>query len=78
MTLKETKVYFIYSKEQLELRRNLAKKTGRTFIPGTVTVRGANQIYTEILDNLPSRFSDSVVVAIGNIGSFNYKESVIE
>lgn len=73
-----SKVYFIYSKQQLNMRRQLAEKIGGTFIPGTVTVQGTNKIYTEILSELPSRFSDSKVIAIGELSSFNYKEAVIE
>ncbi len=71
--------YFMYSREQLRVKKELETKIGRTFIPGTVIVNGNKKQYTEMCTS-PSnaRFTDSAVVIAGDIRTITYTEPKVE
>ena len=58
--------YFIYSAEQLKLRREIEAKMGKKFVIGQVIVSGARKPFTELSSNPKSRFSDAKIVAEGD------------
>ena len=56
--------YFIYSAEQKKEKQDIAKKTGGTYIPGTVIVNGRPKPYTDIVrDSSKFRYGDTSLVA---------------
>ena len=67
--------YFMYSRSQLDLRKKLEVKNGRTFVPGNVIINGVKKQYTE-LSNTPknNKFSDSIIVWSGDISTVKYTE----
>lgn len=73
MLSKTDYVYFIYSKEHMELMTNIAKKRGKTITLGTVIVNGSPKKYTDIVSS-PSatRYTDAVVVTSGILGNIKY------
>ena len=58
--------YFIYSSEQLKLRKSVEAKMGKTFKCGTVIVNGTRKPFTELSTRPTSRFSDAIIVAQGD------------
>lgn len=64
--------YFIYSRNQLEFKREREKKLGKTFKPGWVIVNGKKKNITEISLNGSIKFSDSIIVASGEEKDFKY------
>ena len=64
--------YFLYSSEQLKLRKDVETRMGRKFKPGTVIVNGSRKLFTELSPNPTSRFSDAIVVAQGDPTLMNY------
>lgn len=65
--------YFLYSASQLNKRKELEAKMGKTFIPGTVLYKGQKVIYTELssVPN-PSHIPDSKIVAQGEVPGIKY------
>lgn len=60
-----SKVYFVYSYEQYNIRKEVEDKLGKKYIPGKVMVDGMQKEYTDILDNLNfNRYSDIKIVAV--------------
>ena len=73
MLSKTDYVYFIYSKEQMELMKNIAKRRGKNLTLGTVIVNGLPKAYTDIvLDPSNARFTDAIVVTSGILGDIKY------
>lgn len=70
--------YFMFSKQQMNMVVESAKKTGRLYTPGTVLVMGSIKQFTEILKEPNSRFSDAVVVAKGELDQMRFTEPKIE
>lgn len=70
--------YFMFSKQQMNMLSESAKKTGRTYIPGTVLVVGSIKQFTEILKEPNSRFSDAIIVTKGELEKIKYTEPKIE
>lgn len=66
-------VYFLYSKNQYNIRKEVEKNLGKVFIPGKVLNNGRWIDYTEISSNPYNRYADSIVVAEGKINDFNYQ-----
>lgn len=67
--------YFMFSVQQLNLRKDVEKQLGRTYRPGVVLVNGEYKQYTEILnDPKKSRFSDATVVASGILDEMIYRK----
>lgn len=65
--------YFIYSKEQMELKKSVEERLGRTFNIGHVIVKGIARPYTEITtDPKCIRFSDAEIVVYGDIRQLKY------
>lgn len=68
------KKYFIYSKEQEQLRYNIELKLGKKFLPGIIIIDGSEYNFTEIVDNLSKlKYSDSEIVAYADIRSATYR-----
>lgn len=64
-------VYFLYSEEQIKEKNQIMKKTGKTFVPGTVVVNGTRKKFTQLsTDSKLDRFIDTVLVAEGYEKSF--------
>ncbi|MCK9198087.1 MAG: hypothetical protein M0P49_00620 [Bacilli bacterium] len=71
--------YFMYSREQLRVKKAIEAKIGRTFIPGTVIVNGSKKQYTEMSTSPnATRFYDSVVVMNGDIRGIVYTDPKVE
>lgn len=67
--------YFLFSKEQMDMRKEIESKTNRIYIPGQVMIKGKPHIFTEISETIDSRFKDSKVVAkVEDISLARYKE----
>lgn len=64
--------YFLYSSEQLKLRKSIESKMGRTFRTGMVIVNGTRKPFTELSSNPTSRFSDAIIVAKGDPTLMSY------
>lgn len=65
--------YFMYSREQHNIRQQIEKDIGRSFYPGTVIVRGRQKLFTEMISNPKlSRFTDAELVAEGEITEMTY------
>lgn len=65
--------YFLYSAQQLNFRKQMAKKIGKNFLPGHVIINGLKKPFTEIVDDpKKSRFSDSMVVVYGDETTLKY------
>ena len=64
--------YFLYSSEQLKLRKSVESKMGRKFKTGTVIVNGTRKPFTELSSKSTSRFSDAIIVASGDPSLMNY------
>lgn len=71
-------IYFLYSKEQQDLRYNTELKMGRYYYPGEVIVNGKKRKYTQISNTTNIRFKDVIVVAtVTNLKSIRYTEPKI-
>ena len=64
--------YFLYSSEQLKLRKSLELRMGKKFKVGYVIVNGVKKPFTELSLNPNSRFSDAIVVAEGDPNKMKY------
>jgi hypothetical protein len=64
--------YFLYSSTQLRDRIAIEKKVGRTFVPGTVSVGPRLKKYTELSSKNSNRYSDTIVVAEGELSNMSY------
>ena len=67
-------VYFLYSSEQMKIRKEADKKIGKDYKPGLVLVNGKYKQYTEIVNNPNNAtYSDAIVVASGVKSKMKYK-----
>lgn len=67
--------YFLFSKEQMDIRTETEKKMGRIYMPGEVIVKGVKRFFTEISDTVDSRFNDTIVVTrVDDLSLARYKE----
>lgn len=57
------KKYFIYSEQQLKLRKDVEYKMGRKFRVGHVIVNGTRKPFTELSSSPKSIYSDAKIVA---------------
>lgn len=76
MVLDDTKNYtryFMYSQEQMKLKRSIETKLGREYVMGTIIVKGEQKPFTEIVTSIGNmRYSDAVIVAYGDIRELKY------
>lgn len=71
-------IYFLYSKEQQDLRYKTELKMGRYYKPGEVIVNGVKKKYTQISDKPEMRFKDAIIVATTqDLKSIRYSEPKI-
>ena len=64
--------YFLYSSEQLKLRKQVESRMGKKFKAGVVIVKGVRKLFTELSSEPTSRFSDAKVVASGDPITMKY------
>ena len=64
--------YFLYSSEQLKFRKSMEQKMGKKFRVGHVIVNGVRKPFTEISSTPSSRYTDSKLVAQGEIATMRY------
>lgn len=64
--------YFLYSSEQLKLRKSVEEKMGKKFRVGHVIVNGVKKPFTELSSTPISRFADAKLVASGDDKLMNY------
>ena len=70
--------YFIYSYEQLQMRKQIENKMGKKFRVGHVVVDGVRKPFTELSSNSKSRFADAKIVAQGDPTIMIYTEPIGE
>lgn len=59
--------YFMFSSEQMKVRKEADKKIGKTYKPGQVLVNGHYRQYTEIVsDPANATYPDAILVASGD------------
>ena len=67
--------YFIYSVQQMKIKREVESRLGKDLVLGTVIVNGMQKQFTEIVTDLANvRYSDATIVAYGDIRKMNYTE----
>jgi len=67
--------YFVFSQQQMELKKSVELKLGRKATFGTVIVNGSPKVYTDVLASMStSRFGDAVVLTSGDIRSISYTD----
>ena len=65
--------YFLYSDEQIKEKNKVLGRTGKKFVPGTISINGKKAKFTQISDNDDiNRFSDVTIVASGELSDFVY------
>ena len=65
--------FFIYSREQHDLRVSTELKMGRKYVPGSITVSGVSHKFTEVVSSISNiRYNDAIVVYEGDPSSINY------
>lgn len=64
--------YFLYSSEQLRLRKAVEERMGKRFRIGHVYVNGERRPFTELSSTETSRFADAKVVASGDPAFMKY------
>ena len=72
---KNTFVYFLYSKQQHDIMKNVEKTRSKKFVPGRVFTKKDGMVpYTEISLKETNGYSDTKVVAYGVIKDMKYEE----
>lgn len=66
--------YFIYSYQQLLMRKEVEQKMGKKFRVGQVVVNGVRKPFTELSSTPNSRFADAKIIAQGDPTMMNYTE----
>lgn len=64
--------YFMYSSEQLKIRKQVELKMGKKFKVGHVIVNGVKKPFTELSNTGKSRYADAKIVAQGDPQVMNY------
>lgn len=64
--------YFIYSSEQLKIRKEVELRMGKRFKVGHVIVDGTRKPFTELSSSSKSRYADAKIVAKGDPALMNY------
>ena len=65
--------YFVFSRTQLNLQKEIARKLGKNFVANKVYSNGQALEFTEIVrDPNKSRYPDTKVVASGDIKTMKY------
>lgn len=67
--------HFIFSREQMELKKKIEQKTKTKVEFGKVMVNGAQKVFTDIVkDKKDCKFSDAIVLISGDIRTIKYTE----
>lgn len=66
--------YFLYSYEQLQMRKEVELKMGKKFKVGYVVVGGIRKPFTELSSFPKSRFADAKLVTSGDPTIMVYSE----
>lgn len=65
--------FFVFSQQQMDLKKSIEKNMGRNAKFGTVVVNGSHRIYTDILTDVSkSSFADARVLISGDIRRIKY------
>lgn len=67
--------YFLYSSQQHKDRESVEKNVGRVYTAGKVLINGKWKDYTEISSSSKNAYSDSKIVAEGELSNIKYKKS---
>lgn len=65
--------YFLYSKDQHSMRKEIDKKINKVFIPGKVLSKGKWVDFTEISVYPSNSFADAKIVAEGYLEDIKYQ-----
>lgn len=65
--------YFLYSREQYTLRKNIENARNKDYVPGKVMNKGRWRDFTEICESPSNSYSDATVVAEGYIETIKYQ-----
>lgn len=66
--------YFLFSKDQMDFRKRMDAKVGKTYRPGYVIVGGRRKNITEINSTGRSNYTDVQLIAEGDENSFDYQK----
>ena len=67
--------YFLYSRQQHNMRTEVDKRINKVFIPGKVLSKGKWQSFTEISASPINSYADTKIVAEGYIEDMTYQNS---
>lgn len=66
---------FVFSRNQLAEKKELAKQSDAFYSPGSVVVNGMKKPFTEMLpENRDSRFEDAQVVIVADTNTVKYTQ----
>ena len=68
--------YFLFSKEQMDMRIKVDGSIGQKYKPGRVMVRGKFKLFTEISTEPTNNFNDTRIVLKEDINLARYEEPV--
>lgn len=66
--------YFLYSKEQHDMRTEVDRKLNKNFMPGKVLNKGRWIPYTEISTSPKNSYADCKIVAEGYLEDMKYQK----
>ena len=66
--------FFLFSKDQMDFRKKMDSKMGKTYKPGYVIVGGKRKTITEINSSGKSSYTDVIVIAEGEESKFDYQK----
>lgn len=66
--------YFLFSKDQMDFRKKMDSKIGKTYRPGYVIVNGRRKNITEINSTGKSTYTDVQIIAEGEENNFDYQK----
>lgn len=68
------KKYFMFSSEQMKMKKEISQKIGTTYNPGVVFIGSSSKQFTDIIDDPAlAKFPDSIIVTSGELSSINYR-----
>lgn len=68
--------FFLFSKQQMDMRIKVDGSIGQRYRPGKVVVRGKFKLFTEISTSATNSFNDTKVILKEDINKVIYEEPV--
>ena len=68
--------FFLFSKQQMDMRIKVDGSVGQQYKPGRVIVKGKYKLFTEISTNPTNSFNDTKVILKEDINKVIYEEPV--